>query len=212
MTQVSKPLLGLLAASVIGLALMMVAFKGPSSSAGGSRGVGTYQTAINQAHSAVATSNAANAAAGGNASSTAAPSHRSSSARPASTAAAPHAAKPAGSAPAKPSAAALAQDEVNVLQAALAAHRVIGLLFYNPAASDDAAVAKELAAAATAPGVVKLMVPVANISRFTMITNDVPVTSSPTLLLIDRTGDATPLTGFADRFEIAARLNALVSH
>src|SRR5947209_3892515 len=67
----------------------------------------------------------------------------------------------------------------------------------------------ELAAAATHSVVVKVAVPVSAISSFTMLTNTVPVSTSPTLILIDRDGNASTITGFADRFEIAQRLNAL---
>jgi hypothetical protein len=211
MANVSKPLLGLLAASVIALALMLVVFKGSSGGAGGQSGVD--QSAINKAHQAVVTSNAANAHLGAPTATTpAAGTHATAPAHPASSgptsghkpASAPSTARPAPALPNTP-------PQVGQVEAALSQHKVIGLLFYNPAASDDAAVATELAAAQVAPGVVKIAVPVSEVSQFPMVTATVPVTSSPTLLLINSAGDATPLAGFADRFEIAQRLNALAA-
>jgi hypothetical protein len=208
MNSVSKPLLGVLLAAVALFAGVFVFFKGHSASTGGTPNSGVYQSAIGQAKQAVKTSNAANAALGAPVSTTPvkAPSH-------------PAAAKTTGWAPAhtaqhvapapKPAPTAQAQGQVNQVEDAVSDHKVVGLLFYNPAATDDQAVKGELAAAATRPGVVKVAVPVSAISKFTMLTNTVPVTSSPTLILIDRGGNASTITGFADRFEIAQRLNAL---
>ncbi len=84
----------------------------------------------------------------------------------------------------KPTASAARQ--VAEVETALTQHKVIGLLFYNPAAADDQADKTELAAAATKPGVVKVAVPVTDVAKFTMLTNTVPVSGSPTLILIDR--------------------------
>jgi hypothetical protein len=52
---------------------------------------------------------------------------------------------------------------------------------------------------------------VTDVAQFTMLTDSVPVSSSPTLVMIDRSGSASTINGFADRFEIAQRLNALAS-
>jgi hypothetical protein len=208
MTSVSKPLLGVLLGAVVLFASVLVFFKGNSSSTGGSPNSGVYQSAINKAHQAVKTSNGANARLGAPVSTTpaAAPSHAKGS-TPSQTV---HTAKPAGRVPAiKPVAGAKAQ--VAQVETALNQHKVVGLLFYNPAASDDVAVKAELAAAATRPGVVKVAAPVTDVAKFTMLTNTVPVSSSPTLILIDRGGNASTITGFADRFEIAQRLNALAA-
>jgi hypothetical protein len=59
--------------------------------------------------------------------------------------------------------------------------------------------------------VVKLAVPVTEVSSFMVITNAVPVTSTPTLIVIDRDGNASTVNGFADRFEIAHRLDTALA-
>jgi hypothetical protein len=209
MNSVSKPLLGVLLAAVALFAGVFVFFKGNSASNGGSPNSGVYQSAIGQAKQAVKTSNGANARLGAPVSTTPvkAPSHPAAAKATATTSVPAHKAHVAQAS--KPAPAAQAQSQVNQVEDAVADHRVVGLLFYNPAAADDQAVKGELAAAATRPGVVKVAVPVSAISKFTMLTNTVPVSSSPTLILIDRGGNASTITGFADRFEIAQRLNAL---
>ena len=206
MTSVSKPLLGVLLAAVVLFAGVMVFFKGHSSSASNS---GVYQSAIDQAHHAVKTSNAANARLGAPTATTsaAAPSRSAGASHPSRTT---HAVKTAGHVAAtKPTSG--AKSAVGQVETALAQHKVVGLLFYNPAASDDLGVKTELAAAGTRQNVVKVAVPVTDVAQFTMLTSTVPVSSSPTLVLIDRGGDASTITGFADRFEIAQRLNALAA-
>src|SRR5207237_10854812 len=66
MDRVSRPLLGVLVATVASFALWLVALKPSSSSTTGKpEGLVVYQSAINRAHQAVATSNAASAAEGG---------------------------------------------------------------------------------------------------------------------------------------------------
>jgi hypothetical protein len=204
MTSVSKPLLGVLLAAVALFAGVMVFFKGNSSSASGTSNSGVYQSAIDKAHQAVKTSNAANARIGAPTATTeaAAPSHTAKASQPSRTT---HTVKPAGHVAAtKPVGA--SKSAVARVEVALSRHKVVGLLFYNPAASDDQAVKTELSAAATRPGVVKMAVPVTDVAQFTMLTNTVPVSSSPTLVMIDRGGSASTLSGFADRFEIAQRV------
>jgi hypothetical protein len=81
------------------------------------------------------------------------------------------------------------------------------MLFYNPAGADDRAVRQELAAVPTERGrVVKLAVPLADLSRYSVVTSHVAVNESPTLVLIAGTHSATTIVGFADRFEIAQRV------
>jgi hypothetical protein len=207
MTSVSKPLLGVLLGAVVLFAGVLVFFKGNSSSTGGTPNSGVYQSAISQAHQAVKTSNAANARIGAPTATTqaAATSHV---AKASQASRATHTVKPAGHVTAtKPAAG--AKSAVAQVETALTQHKVVGLLFYNPAASDDLAVRAELAASATRRGVVKVAVPVTDVAKFTMLTDSVPVSSSPTLVMIDRSGSASTISGFADRFEIAQRLNAL---
>ena len=82
------------------------------------------------------------------------------------------------------------------------------MLFYNTAASDDQAMAHELAAVPTHGGkVVKLAVPVSELTSFGMITQQVPVVTAPTLVLIDAARQATTITGFADPLEISQRVD-----
>jgi len=188
MDRVSRPLLALLLGTVVFLALWMTALK-PSSSGGGSgsAGVGGYTADINAARGAVKTADAASAAHGGE---TAPPVGRQVAARPSNPAA-----------------------RQNVVLRALVARKVIVLLFYNPSGADDRAVRAELAAVPAHRGrVVKLSVPLSELSRYSMVTDAVSVNESPTLVLIDRKRAASTVVGFADRFEIAQRVaDALAS-
>jgi hypothetical protein len=232
MASLPRPLIALLVATLAGFGLWYVELKPSSStSAGGSQGVGAYQSAINQAHQAVATSNAANARIGAPTATAPAPSSptpaktttktttaktttaktaasakagkTSTSAKPAKTSAA---AKPTS--PAKPAAKALsAAQQVSLITSAIVAHKVVAVLFYNPAAADDVAMAHEIAAVPTNGGqVVKLAVPVSELTNFAIITQQIPVVTAPTLVLIDGSHQATTITGFADTLEITQRV------
>jgi hypothetical protein len=101
-----------------------------------------------------------------------------------------------------------AANRLSAVTRALEAGKVIALLFYNPLAADDRAVKRELA---TVPlhrgGVVKLSVPLSELASYHVVTNQVPVGASPTLVLIDRARSASTIVGFADRFEIAQRVD-----
>ncbi|HUA44788.1 MAG TPA: hypothetical protein VMA77_06155 [Solirubrobacteraceae bacterium] len=213
-----KPLIGLLVATVVFFALWIVALKPGSSTSGGSPdGLGQYQSAINKAHQAVATSNAANAKLGAPVTTVNSPAPTTVKAAPAAKPAvkAPAAtvtpAKPAAKAtaakvvakPAAPSAAA----EVKSLENAVAAHKVVVVLFYNPAAADDQAMKHEVASVPTHGGqVAKFTVPVAELAQFQAITAQVPVVTAPTLVVIDPTRQAAMLTGFASQLEINQRV------
>jgi hypothetical protein len=101
---------------------------------------------------------------------------------------------------------------LRAVRQALAHHRVVALLFVNPAASDDQAVGAELAAVSVPTGrVLKLTVPLSELSRYSAIIRQVPVSGSPTLVIIDRTRQAQVVVGFADRYEIAQRINAALA-
>jgi Cu/Zn superoxide dismutase len=197
MDNVSRPLIALLVGSVAFLALWLVALKPSSSSTTGNRGgLGQYQSAVNKAHQAVATSNAASAAEGGTVAT--ATTSTGAAARPQAAPRTPvsHAAKvhKSTSAPV-------------AVSRALEKDRVVALLFYNPAATDDRAVKQELATVPTHSGkVVKMAVPVSSLARYSLVTNQVPVQVSPTLVLINRARQASTIIGFADRFEIAQRV------
>lgn len=201
MDQVSRPLLGLLAAAVAFFALYYVALK-PSSSTRNSaaNGPSTSQlkAAVDKAHGAGAASNAARAAHGGTiAEATAAP--RATNAAPTATA------------PVPPSSTRLklatAGERLDAVQQALKAKKTLALLFYNPQAADDRAVKSELGSVPGDGGrVFKLAVPISELSQYPVVTQQVPVTSTPTVVLISSTRQASTIVGFADRFEIAQRV------
>lgn len=216
MGNVSRPLIGLLVATVLFFVLWIVALKPSSSSTtGGSptHGLGVYQSAINKAKGVQAIVNHGSAAAAGTPGTAAvASTHRG---KPAATAHLPasvpetHAAPKARTVTAvhTSTAAATPSERLNVVERALAAHKVLAVLFYNPYASDDQAVKQELQSVSTGSGkVVKLTVPLSELSSYTAITNQVPVDFSPTLVIVNRGGQATTITGFADTFEIQQRI------
>jgi hypothetical protein len=219
MRNVSRPLIALIVGTVAFLALWMVALK-PSSSSSGSHGMAAYDAAIAKARQAVVTSNGASAAAAGTAPATASTSPTSTSPAAAngpatrsvdSAAAAGSSARAsrldASSARLDARAAATARQRFTAVERALKANKVLALLFYNPAAADDQAVRQELASVPVYGGhVVKLALPVNDLGRYSLITNQVPVNVSPTLVLIDPDQQATTIVGFADRFEIGQRV------
>jgi hypothetical protein len=101
-----------------------------------------------------------------------------------------------------------ARQRLDVVGRALKANKVVALLFYNPLAADDKAVKAELALVPVHGGrVVKLAVPLSELARYTVVTNQVPVSVSPTLVLIDPDQQAATIVGFSDRFEIAQRVS-----
>jgi hypothetical protein len=191
MDHVSRPLLGVLVATVAFFALWVVALKpGSSSTTGKSGGLGSYQSAIDQAHRAVATANAASAAEGGKVATTAAPS---AAARP-------------QAAPSTHTVRLVPGSQASV-ERALAAGKVVALLFYNSQATDDRAVKQELATVPTHSGrVVRLALPLSQLAAYSFVTGQVPVQTSPTLVLVGSNRQASTIVGFADRFEIAQRV------
>ena len=199
MDNVSRPLIALLVGSVAFLALWLVALKPSSSSTtGNSGGLGRYQSAINKAHHAAATSNAASAAEGGTVATTTTSTGAAARPQTASRAPASHPAKVHAS----------ANTPVAVTRA-LKNGKVLALLFYNPAATDDRAIKQELAAVPTHSGkVLKLAVPVSRLAQYGVVTDQVPVQVSPTLVLIDKARQASTIVGFADRFELTQRVTA----
>ena len=213
MTHASRPLIGLLAATVAVFALWIVALKPSSSNSNGgapTRGLSGYQADINKAHQAVQISATANARAGGAVTASPAPT----------TAAASRSTKPhsiAGTAthpavkqrPATSTTTTIAAvSRLKVVERAMREHKALVLLFYNPAAADDQAVKQELAAVATHRGkVVKLTIPLSELASYTAVTNQVPVNFSPTLVVIAPNGQAAEIVGFSDHFEIAQRVD-----
>ncbi len=225
MGRVSTPLVGLLVATLVFFALWTVALKPSSSSSGGGSGAGTSTTALGsdiaKAHGAVSTANAASARAAGGSAAGAGSGAAPTTARPAPATSQPHAATGSasqinstrGAAPIAGSARAAAQQQLRV-EAALQTGKVIALLMYNPAGSADRAVRGELASVPTHGGrVVKLAVPLSEITGYSMITSRVAVNGSPTLVIIGPDHAASTLVGFADRFAIAQRIqDALAVH
>ena len=103
-------------------------------------------------------------------------------------------------------------QRLNVVQRALAEHKVLALLFYNPAAAVDQAVRHELGTIATTGGrVVEVAIPLDEIAGYPVVTNQVTIQGSPTLVIIDSSRQAFTLVGFADRFEIAHRIEDALS-
>jgi len=213
----SRSLIALLVGTVVFFALWVIALKPSSSNGGGNKsqqGLGQFQSDINKAHQAVAKSNANDAASGNeNASSSSSTathtaansSTSSSSSKPKTTAHASSKAKPtttakASSAPAHQISVAA---EMSTVRTALNDHKVLALLFYNPAAPDDQAVKQELTAVSAHGGqVVKLAIPLNQAANFTAVTQQVPVNFSPTLVLVSRAGDASEDVGYTAPFVI----------
>lgn len=210
MTSVSRPLIGLLVAAVAFFAVWTLALKPSSSSSGGTKGgLGPFQSTIDKAHRAVANSQSAAAAQGS-------PVTATPTARAAGSATTPNAithavtARPAAKSPIATGAihARTATQRHDTVVRALRTHKVVALLFFNPRGADDRAVRAELASVPTHGGrVVKLAVPLVELTRYPVITRQVPINGSPTLVLIDRTRTAGTIVGFTDRFEISERVD-----
>lgn len=217
MASLPRPMIALLVATLAGFGLWYVELK-PSSpaSGGGSQGLGAYQSAINKAHQAVKISGAANAKLGAptktgpapgspKPANTTVPAKTATEASKSSTPAKTATAASKSSAPAK---ALSAAQQVSLITNAIEAHKVVAVLFYNPAASDDVAMDHQLAAVSTHGGkVVKLAAPVSELTNFAIITQQIPVVTAPTLVLIDSSRQATTITGFADTLEISQRVD-----
>lgn len=100
-----------------------------------------------------------------------------------------------------------AAERFHAAQVALNQHKVLALLFYNPASADDQAVESEMSSIPARGGaVVKLAVPVQELAAYSGLLNQVPVNYSPTLVLIDRHRQAEEIAGYASSFEIDQRV------
>jgi hypothetical protein len=224
----SRSLIALLIGTVVFFALWVIALKPSGSNSNGNKsqqGLGQFQSDINRAHHAVATSNA-NDAASGNENATASSggataahtatttskstgsskakttttgsSKAKTTAASASKAKTTRAAKPS-SVPAHISVAA----EMSTVRTAVTDHKVLALLFYNPAGPDDQALKQELTAVPSHRGqVVKLAIPLNDAASFTAVTQQVALNLSPTLVLISRTGEASEDVGYTAPFVI----------
>ena len=209
MSQISPPLRILLIGSIIFLAAWFTVLK-PGGSTGttaptpvaspaasnpnGPKANTSLGRAVQAAHGASQTSDAANAklqaATGG------------TTTAPAPTTAAP-AGKPAAAAPAKPGAAAADAGLPIPVAKALAADKIVAILFWNPKAADDRAVRKALRHVDTYRH--RVVIEVANIkdiARYAPITQGVDVQQSPSVVVIGHDRKADLLTGYVDRVTI----------
>ncbi|HEX4673175.1 MAG TPA: hypothetical protein VH279_12955 [Solirubrobacteraceae bacterium] len=187
MANLPRPLIGLLVATVAFFAVWTVALR-PSSSGGPVSSSSKPAPAASQPAAAAP----AHAAA----------SHASASA----TATSATKAKPVAKAAAKHTV--TAQQRQSFIENGLNQHKVVAILFFNPAAADDRAVKHELDEVPARGGkVVKLAVPLSELTRYPVITNQVQVTESPTLVLIDGQRKADMLTGFLDQLELSQRVS-----
>ncbi len=147
-------IVALLVGTVAVFGIFMVALKPSSSSKSGAGGVGPYQSAIDKAKQAVATSSTASQAQGGTVATTpsgSAPTASTPAATPTTTS------TTASASSAASSTSSAAAQRLSSVEQALAQHKVVAVLVYNPAATDDQAVKQELAAVPTYGGnVVKL--------------------------------------------------------
>ncbi|HSO99608.1 MAG TPA: hypothetical protein VLP43_11695 [Solirubrobacteraceae bacterium] len=231
MDRVSRPLLGLLVSTLAFFALWVTMLK-PSSPTNGANsaknpGLGQLGGAITAAHGAVANSNRASVRSGGTVVASSpthpavapprtirVPAKRVPVTRPAVRAhegvhravhARTHGARRAQVI--RAAAHLTPARRLALVTRSLSAHRVLALLFFNPAAADDRAVNRELTAVPVHHGaVVKLAIPLAEVASYATLTAQAPISTSPTLLMVNRAGGAVELVGFADRFEIAQRV------
>jgi hypothetical protein len=199
MASLPRPLIGLLLATVAFFAVWTVALK-PSKSGSPVSSSSTPAPAATQPKAA--------APAHADAASTASPATATSHASATSHAGATTATKATPVAKAAVKHSVTPQQRQSVIENGLNHHKVVAVLFYNPGAADDRAVKKELTEIPTRGGnVVKLAVPLPELTRYPVITNQVEVTESPTLVLIDGQHKADMLTGYLDQLELSQRVS-----
>jgi hypothetical protein len=239
---VPRPLIAVLAVTVLAFVLWTVALKhtlvGGGSSNGRSNSPGAFQSDINAARGVQGLVNKNAAKAGGTPVQSAGnPAHTTPGGAPATTPTTASPSAPRTHSPARhpgskshpaagtstiastastshpvasvPPASHAKINGIALVRQALDQHKVLALLFYNPAAPDDREVNSELSVIPGDGGkVVKLAIPVQETGTYATLLNQVPVNFSPTLVLINRAGQAQEITGFADSFEIAGRVAA----
>jgi len=200
MANLPRPMIGLLVATIAFFAVWTVALK-PSSSSGPASSSSSPAPAASQPKSAAPAH--ADASPAGASDATA---HASATSASASAAKAKPAAKPAVKHMVSP------QQRQSLIEHGLNHHKVVAILFFNPAAADDQAVKHELDEIPAQGGkVVKLAVPLSELTRYPVITNQVQVTESPTLVLIDGQRKADLLTGYLDQLELSQRVSDAVA-
>jgi hypothetical protein len=237
-SSVPKPLIAVLAVTAVFFALWTVALKHTLTGSGGagssSSSTPAYQSAINKARGLQSLVNSAAAKAGGTPErSLGAPTDTAPASTPGPQATAPrtpvHSSSPnqpaagastiastskspqsVGKIPASHPAA--GPTGIALVGRALREHKVLALLFYNPAAPDDQAVHREMSIIPTQGGkVVKLAVPVNQLGRYASLLDQIPVNFSPTLVVINHDRQAEEIAGFADSFEIVQRVAAALA-
>ncbi|HEX7290975.1 MAG TPA: hypothetical protein VF250_07595 [Conexibacter sp.] len=219
MSQVSRPMQIVLAATLALFAIWFVALRpkpesageapapvqpAQSSSSGAAPGADGLTRAVDKARDAVTTANGtgdsaaqrdAEAPAAGGA--PAADSGGAQSAR----------AGRSGSADGISAAPIHARGPVAAVRAALRMHKAIAIAFVDSATADSRAVDRELLHVSRFGGrAFTLSVPLANLADYAFITNTVEVTVAPTVVIVDPQRHATTIVGAADRGEIEQRL------
>ena len=183
MANLPRPMIGLLVATIAFFAVWTVALK-PSSSSGPVSSSSSPSPAASKPNAAPAHADASHASASASA----------AKAKPAAKPAVKHTVP--------------AQQRQTAIENGLNHHKVLAILFFNPAAADDRAVKHELDEIPARGGkVVKLAVPLSELTRYPVITNQVQVTESPTLVLIDGQRKADLLTGYLDQLELSQRVS-----
>jgi len=210
MSQVSRPMQIALAATLLFLAVWMVALRPKSqsggeapapapaaqpSSSGAAPGTEGLTRAVDKAHEAVTTANGA-----------AEPAARNGAEAPAASAGAPARAGDRSSAriSTKPI---HTHGPVASVRAALRMHKAIAIAFVDSATADSRAVDRELLHVSHFGGrAFTLSVPLADLSDYGFITKSVEVTVAPTVVIVNPQRRATTIVGAADRGEIEQRL------
>ncbi len=194
MDQLSRPLLIVLASTIVLAALWLAALRpGPVAVSGATAPV----QAVANAREASAASDAANsrlqARSGGTATTPGAP-----------------AAAPAAKAPApvsratEPAAAPADRREPPAVRDIRAGGKVVVLLFWNSKGADDASTRAAVRGLDRHDGKVAVhVVPIAHVGRYEAITSDVTVAQSPTTLVVDGAGRARTIVGLTERGELA---------
>ena len=82
---------------------------------------------------------------------------------------------------------------------ALDAHKVVVILFWNRRGVDDRSVKKSLDRLPHRKSVATFTDKVGNLSRYTRVTAAASVTTTPSLVIVNRKGQAEVVTGYLDR-------------
>jgi len=217
MSQVSRPVQILLAVTLLFAALWFVALRPkpadggqpsapastpaaqttPAPANGAAPGTAGLKRAIDKAHGAVRTANG--------------DAQPAAPATPA-TGGASHSGPAAGRKAARPHRDAASEGmvgggQVRAVKAALRHRKAVAIAFVDSQIADARAVASEMRHVSRFGGrAVVVSVPLADLSAYAFITNDVQVTVAPTVVIVDPRRRATTIVGYADRGEIEQRL------